>query len=302
MKTILFYANCQGKDGLGNLINNLLPGQFKITSILVHGFIKNNIPLDIELFKNADIFIHQPIHDRHGDYSTKTVTEYLKPDCELISFPYIYNSAFFTTYGPMINYTIDTDGIRNEPSDPVLFKNKSFLHGFGHVHDLIRQNKSLEEVIRIFRKGDMEFNFDRRWDICISKLKEREQICDIKVADFIDSSKNKHMLFLQHNHPTSCVYLYMLEQIAKLLKIELPGYSGHWDISDMLKRVQHPVIDEWIGHFNTHNKWIQAVDKYSKKQWNSDVLINYVDNDKYTENEIIDYYIRYCIKIYTDFA
>ena len=30
MKTILFYANCQGKDGLGNLINNLLPGQFKI--------------------------------------------------------------------------------------------------------------------------------------------------------------------------------------------------------------------------------------------------------------------------------
>ena len=68
----------------------------------------------------------------------------------------------------------------------------------------------------------------------------------------------------------------------------------YWDVSGMLKTTENSEINKWLQYFNTHKKWIQAIDRYSKKQWNESTLKNYIEDDKYTENEIIDFYLTYC--------
>ena len=156
---IYLYGNCQAKDGLGHLILSIT-NEHQLFPCLVHRYIENKTPLDKETLKQADVFIYQPIHDRHGEYSTNYIIKnILKKDCKTISFPYIYNSAFFSTYLRMINYIVDENGKRSKPEENIeLFKKKAFLHGFGDVCELIQNGKNLEEIIKIYRNGEMNFN------------------------------------------------------------------------------------------------------------------------------------------------
>ena len=296
MKNCVIFANCQGQDGIYNLLmkNPEFTNTYTIKSIYIHNVLLNKEKLDEESLKNADLFIYQPISDIHGIYSTnRVISSLLKPDCKKVSFPYVYNSGVFSTYGKMMTYITDK-GERKKPKENLEnFKQKSLLHGFGHIYQRIQSGIALEDLIREYRGGELDFNFEERWKICIARLRKKESTCDIKVADFLETNKT-HMLFTSHNHLTTIGYVHMVRQLLKKIGMTMPycdPYTMYWDCSDMLKNAGNPQTNAWLKHYDINMKNMGWMDQYSKKHWGK--IWHYVDSDRHTESEIIDYYLNY---------
>jgi hypothetical protein len=54
------------------------------------------------LLCECDIFIYQPLSNIYPIYNTEHLLSYLKPNCKIISFPYIFNDAFTPLYKTFI--------------------------------------------------------------------------------------------------------------------------------------------------------------------------------------------------------
>ena len=296
-KTCIIYANCQGVNGLYNLLV-AYPGfndKYDMTYISVHEYIHNDKELDTDRLGSADLFIYQPIHGVHDNKSTDYIMKHvLKKECKCIAFPYIYNSAIFSTYRDRVNY-LSVDGKRIKPEDNLqVFKEKSFLHGFGHVYQCIKDGVSLDEIIRMYRGGELDFSFAERWETCIKLLRQKEQVCDVKIADFMEENKGHHMLFLSVNHPTTIVFWHMFMQLLDILEIVTPPYNPQllpYDVSGMIKFMGNHPFQEFVQHYNMNSGIMGHMDKYSLDYWKH--KWEYVESDKHTEWEIMDYYITY---------
>lgn len=293
MLICLLYGNCQLVNGIHNLAIKSICNKYNIETWSSHGMIKEKKEINKEFLKTIDLFIYQPIDDRHGDYSTShIISNLLKDECKTISVPYVYNSAMFSTYITPVS-TIMINGKRCKPSDDIVeFENKSRLHGFGDVFRLVKENTSLEDIIKKYRSGDIDFEFEYRWSECIRQLREREENCDIKVADFLNENKNDNLLFLTHNHPTTIVYLHIFIQILHILDLhdEIPT-CDYYDIAYMIKTLGNHPFQEYVQHFNMNMKYIGCIDQYSKKHLGK--FKNIIEWDKHTESEIVDYYMNY---------
>ena len=96
MKTIVIYSYCQGRG-----IQVLLEQFFKIFSEEVQIFLFENYLvlisgfIDSQVLAEADIFIYQPISAKYEKQSSDYILSLLKPSCIRISFPYVYNDAFW---------------------------------------------------------------------------------------------------------------------------------------------------------------------------------------------------------------
>jgi hypothetical protein len=255
---IIIYANCQSK-GIKYFLNKVIEGN--IHEITNYEHIQQKKELPINILKNADVFIFQPIDVKHGVYSTDSSVEnsictHLKPSCKKISLPYIYNSAFWSF-------------IPTEDSDLVL---GSTINTIKPIRDLKKNGYSLNDVVDMFMNGKVEFNYEERFKKCMDILIKKEELCDVKVSDFILANVRNVKLFLTQNHPTTCVYIHCINQILKLLGHEmtikqdnydpnlvgLPGNYAHTTYDMRFWKFKYPTICNDFG-------WI----KYIENAYNS---------------------------------
>ena len=197
-KSCVIYANCQG---LGILHFLMKHGEFTedFNIILFSNFqiILEKIPLPLEAFKRADLFIYQPLSKRHGPYSSDNVINGLHKNCKALSFPYIYNDALW-------------------PFAP----SGSGLKGGEILSGLLAKGCSNEAILAAFRGRSLDCEFDRRFAESISILEEREAKTDVKISHFIQKNLSQKKLFLSQSHPTSPVFIHCVDQILNRL-----GYS-----------------------------------------------------------------------------
>ena len=243
-KNVGIYANCQGTIGLHFYLKKLFP-QWNFYIMINYGYIKNMLKFNYSIINKLDIFIYQPLDIKHGVYSTsidnkESVINFLNDNCIKISFPYIYNDAFWCLVPKeWDSYAIPTD---------------KEIHGINingcHNSEIIlnlknNQNKTLKEILILFINNLIDFKFEERFNNTIDIFKKKETLCNIKVVDFIINNYRKKNLFLTKNHPTSYIFEHMLKQILNILNIQksldlfdfnndnlcnLPGrqpYSGH---------------------------------------------------------------------------
>ena len=59
-------------------------------------------------------------------------------------------------------------------------------------------------------------------------MEEREKYIDICVSDYIITKFMDEPLFLSNNHPSNKVFLYMTNQIFKILKLDSIEYCNNW--------------------------------------------------------------------------
>ena len=74
--------------------------------------------------------------------------------------------------------------------------------------------------MKLYRENKINFNYQKRWDYTNNILQEKEKNCDVKIVDFIKNNFSKQRLFLLENHPTSIIFINVVNQILK--KLEIP--------------------------------------------------------------------------------
>ena len=267
MIKLVYYTNCQGR-GLNYFIEKYI-NKIETKYIENYSLIKNKEQIPFDILKQADIFIYQPIDKKHGIYSTDTsvknnIMSYLSSNCKIISFPYIYNSSLWILIPPS-----HIDGYIGNYPDINKYINKE------PIEKLKIMGYTLDEVLEMYSKNLIDFDYKNRFNKCIKILKEKEELCDVKVCDFIKKNIKKHKLFYTQNHPTNCILIHCVNQILSIL-----GYNYKYD--------------EFAYPENTSNfgEWVHTT--YDYKYWNFEYNNININNNWYIEH-IKNIYNKYII-------
>jgi hypothetical protein len=199
---VVIYANCQA-IGIGYFLDLYLKqrgiGSKIHTDMHNYVWINEKRQIDTELLNQADLFIYHPVDSKHGIYSSDSIMQYLKPDCIKIAFPFIYNSAFW----------------------PLLAPNACNIYGGGTniepIKKLKEQGLSIDQVLTLYKTGQIDFEYQKRFERCIQILREKETKCNVFVSDFIMENANKIKMFYIEGHPTTIMFVHCMNQIIKLL-------------------------------------------------------------------------------------
>lgn len=265
---ILIYANCQGIGIKHFLIKSkYIINNYKIKHIRIDELINKRLKLNIEKLKNADIFIYQYLDEKHGDICTKNILKYLKLDCKKISFAYIYNNSFYPIKGPE---TI---------LDKFIHKKCTSIYDNSEVIiNLINSGLSLEQIIDLYDKNQIDFNYSLRWDTTNNILEQKESNCDVKVLNFIKSNFNKQRLFLLENHPTSIIFIEIVNQILQILNLDKLNIQNY-GLNDANINGYLPIDESSKKYFNLEYSSDDNSSLYYKK------IINNIYNF-YTQYEL----------------
>ena len=99
------------------------------------------------------------------------------------------------------------------------------------ITDLIDNKYTLNEILELYKQNKINFNYQKRWDYTNNILQEKEENCDIKIVDFIKQNFSKQRLFLLENHPTSIIFINIVNQILEKLKIPKIN-SNNYNLND----------------------------------------------------------------------
>ena len=259
---IVFYSNCQC-SGIKFFLNKTIKCTF--SHIENFSLIRHKKQIPIETLKKADVLIYQPIHKKHGIYSTDSsvknnILTHLSNNCKKISFPYIYNSSLWILIPPAI-----IDGFVGDYPD---------IHKYINREPIIKLKKeglTLNEVLTKYRNGEIDFDYENRFKKSIEILREKEEICDVKVSQFIKDNISKKRLFFTQNHPTTCVFIHCANQILSILN-EITRYD--------------PNDYKYENIASLPGRWLHT--SYDKKYWNFE--FNVTCNDESYEKHIIAIY------------
>jgi hypothetical protein len=214
-KTCVIYANCQG-SGIELFLNkhDVYKDTFVTYTLENHILISQQIPMPIDLLKEASLFIYQPVGEKHGCYATNHLKSCLPKDCQCISFPYIYNSALWP-----------------------LFEENQFIIGEEIIRELFEKGVSLKSVVDLFCEERIDFQFEQRFQRSLAILKQKEQETDVNISDFITRNIKTEKLFLTQSHPTSVVFIHCVNQILERLGLtslpeSLPCHPNEANLPD----------------------------------------------------------------------
>ena len=239
-KNILFCTNCQGHA----ISQYLLTCPFFYQSYNIY-HIDNWILLKehnknkyLDKLKICDIFIYQPLKKKHGDLSTETengLKIYLKHDCKLISFPYIYNCALW----PFFHHVSDNEEFYPGLSGKRIY-NKSILL------DLFKNN-NLEKILSLYDNDKIDFKFLDNYKYTINYLKKNEENVTIKISNYIEQNIRTKRLFFTKDHPSSYILIYCANKILEILNIDYIINELDFDIN------YHGMVDS--SYNRSDNKW-----------------------------------------------
>uniref|UniRef100_A0AB39JCC2 Wcbi Family Polysaccharide Biosynthesis putative Acetyltransferase n=1 Tax=Florenciella sp. virus SA2 TaxID=3240092 RepID=A0AB39JCC2_9VIRU len=230
-KNVVFYTNCQGGIGINKLLQSVC--KFKsIHYIETFSTIWNKKDLPLNIIKNADIFICQPINIKYGKYSTNTtidnnILSHLKVGCIKIIFPYIYFACLFPLFYANAGAEID-GGVSYDISKIV---NRDIIFQ-------LKQTHTNDEIISLYDSQNIDFKFEENLKDTIERIKTHEIHCNIKITHLftMDNIKNIKLMHT-NNHPTNYVLKYITNEVLKIL--ELPESKFNSVNTEILSQVPY---------------------------------------------------------------
>ena len=171
---------------------------------------------DVDIFSYVDILITQ-IVSKDNKFAERVSTEHIlslvNPECKVITI----SNAFFNGYYPQFCNDIKYD--KNKVAEVVNEKGLSLYWGRLDyvVAEKVIEGKSVEEIIESILDEDF---YDRKWLYNyiyngINYTKAKEQNCDIKICEYIESKLNKEILFTTSMHPGENLMVFMRENFGK---------------------------------------------------------------------------------------
>lgn len=203
-KQVISYANCQGKNIIRILAKHpTLSLEYDFENALCignFGAIQEKVTLPYDKIESCDLFFYQPTDAKYGIYGTPDILSHLKSDCKSLSYPYLYNYAFWECL-------VYADG------DYAVGMNKYTHLNHAPITKWKHRGFSFEQIQKMILSKEFDWNFKERYEHSQEVLREKESVCDVKVADFIDKYHKNHLLFYTNNHAS----LFLLTHVAKQL-------------------------------------------------------------------------------------
>ena len=259
MKTCIFYGNCQVIYNVYDVLNSIpeFRDQYKSIRYVNHDRDQTRelSNINIDDLKNCDLFIYQPLGINHGVFSTDNIKKLLKDECVKISFPYVYNSSFYTTYweGASSRWTIGT----------------LVNCGWKNIMKLILEEYKIDEILSLYDEDKIDFYFEERMNICMRSLREKEKDCDIKVTDFILNNFKDKRLFITQNHLTDYFNKWISNRILEILNMSL-------------------LPDEYSNDVLVEANCVY--DSYNKKYYDFSYDIKSITDNNSTRYKIVEFY------------
>ena len=248
-KLALLYGNCQ----IVYLTNYLV----ETTSFLERYIMVVNMPavqsLDMErktgispaLLKSLDLFIYQKVggggrHPYGENLTTSVITKQLNPSCVQLMIPNLYFKGYFP------------QDIKNKRN--VLVGSKWHLNGVIPYGDFVletffarkRTDSELEHHLlneHLFLKEYVIWRAKNSLD----ELKKREEVCDIRMSDYIEENYKTQILFHTPNHPADILTFELLKRILQKLQM-LPDVTYKKLIqNDKLEMLIYPSVQSHLG-------------------------------------------------------
>jgi len=206
--------DCRSTGLLYYLKNKMIFNSTRYEAHIIGGFnekrylIEENHNLDINLLKNADIFIYQFIDKQYLKYSTdpflkkENILSYLSDKCIKIGL----HGAYMDCFWPIIPGSID--------------KNHDFLNSI--------KDKTPEYIKSVFNNKELNFNLKERFNKNIEYSQLREEYWKngfsednnyfiISSIDFIKNNYKERRLFFTHCHPTSYIFIQQTNEIINII-------------------------------------------------------------------------------------
>lgn len=219
MSKIFFYGNCQIAS-LKTIIS-----KNKETSLLTcwQDFKKEEF---LNLIKNSDVIITQPIKKNYGekDYThTEFVLENSNRDTRIIIVP----SLYFNFYYFDLTYKFFKEGSDTKPlKDPSDYHYRSIIKSYNNdekiesVFENYIDNESLKSIEELGGIADQSIKELISREIEMLKYKDIRDCSIVTISDFIRNNYKKKLLFYSMNHPSKHVFHHVVDQIKKVLNID----------------------------------------------------------------------------------
>ena len=261
-KLCVFYGNCQVIYDMHRILNKIPEFREQYDSIQYVNHDRDQIiklsNINIDDIKRCDVFIYQPLNENHGVFATGYIKKFLKSNCLDISFPYVYNSAFYTVYW--------------ESASPRWTIGTLINCGWQNIMAFISHKYSLSEIIKLYDDGKLDFYFNARMNVCIESLREKEKYCDIKVSNFILNNFKNIRLFRTQNHLTDYFFEWMAIDVLEIL-----------GINNSRTLLQSTTIDNVIDQYCTY-------DAYNKSHYNFSYETLKIEDDNCIKLKISSFY------------
>ena len=175
-----------------------------------------------DLWDNIYIYIYHDIK-KNNKFGEQLASEHFKKFLKPSSISLCITNLWFTGYFPQ--RIANSKNVLTEYQQSGLFPN-----GDCNIDKLVSDGESINSIIE--KVSDYNF-YDRKTLIQnvnaqFADLEKREQICDIKMLDFIKKNYRKHLLFHSPNHPTHLVMKEVTRRLLIKLGINDTTFQQEW--------------------------------------------------------------------------
>ncbi len=192
---LLFYGNCQTLAAQAALTANnpKMKSEYAGNSVRVTHYDPERTE---KLMNWCDYIITQPVmNDSNPDHYQRLQERF---GDRVLFMPYVFCDGLFSmSHAPAARSKVRSGVIGEE----VVIKELR-RHGF---------NKTLFR----YRNGLIKFDHDKRFAANLTELHRREEVCDIRIADFLEQNYRKQPMMITHNHPMPVVINLIGKQIAE---------------------------------------------------------------------------------------
>ena len=199
---VVFYGSCQL-----HAISKLIKIESEVILNWEYILSKKELP---KTMYECDVFIYQPYcgSNEHKEYHTDTILKKLSKETKTISVPFMTTNIYWPD---------SITDIRNNET-----KSKTLLFGkFPQQSCILSKYTTLEEAIDDYESEHYNEDYMKNHaKNCLTKIKNAEENCDIKVFDYINTNISKHYpLFHSIQHPCNEILLHAAQQIYRKLEM-----------------------------------------------------------------------------------
>ena len=307
---ILIYANCQGK-GIQYYLQKKIEGNY--THIVNYLHIDKQMTEEhISLFSNADLLIYQYC-DCDTYYSTnfnkeKNIFQYVKKDCIKIGILSAFQNSFWPI-NPTIFFRVKSQAwqltkrvCRRSLSTSLL---RDYV-GILCIKEYKDKGLTINDILKLYDENKINFKLKERFDLCEKHSKRIEdkyskgsetknKFFIVPLVKFIRDNYKKHKLFISESHPTSYIFLYVVNEVIKIFnKITtslIPTYKNIF--SNKIDEAGPGADCSWTDSIYARNElgieWINEQGQYINATANPDPFHSYILK---TNEEIIKEMIK----------